>query len=102
MAALAFHDQVELVARALRRRSGDPPRQDYRRAIPRGEYRGSRLEHLRSTDPRVTCRATITLDGTTYRCGRVTVGPDAQRGLGYHEGIHDAFCEHHDLGAVRW
>lgn len=38
------------------------------------------------------CRARITLDGTTYRCGRAHV-----------DGIHDAFATHPgDQGLVRW
>lgn len=37
------------------------------------------------------CKRTIKLDGKTYRCGREHV-----------EGIHDAFAEHSDGGAVRW
>jgi len=56
----------------------------------------------RATEPQRTCRATIKLGGTVYRCGRETAGVDADRGLGVHEGIHDAFCEHGDGGAIRW
>ena len=37
------------------------------------------------------CEATIVLDGTRYRCLRDHV-----------DGIHDAFREHGDGGAVRW
>lgn len=48
-----------------------------------------------STDPRRTCRKTIVLDGARYRCGRETYD-------GQHDGIHDAFAVHSDLGEVRW
>lgn len=58
---------------------------------------------VRIVDPRRTCRARIRLDGTTYRCGRETQGIDADRGLGAHDGIHDAFALHPgDRGEVRW
>ncbi len=39
------------------------------------------------------CRATIKLDGRTYRCGRTAAHVD---------GIHDAFERHSDSGLVRW
>lgn len=74
------------------------------RIIPRDELRGSRLlvERCDPDRPRHRCRATIELGGTTYRCARQTSGLDADRGLGHHEGIHDAFAEHGDGGSVRW
>lgn len=58
--------------------------------------------HPKSRDPRRTCSSTIVLDGKRYRCGRETFGPDVARGLGHHDGIHDAFVVHGDGGAVRW
>jgi hypothetical protein len=68
------------------------------RIIPRDGVIGS-LRHEQATDPRETCRRTITLDGTTYRCARKTTsGHGVDRS---HDGIHDAFCEHGG-GAVRW
>lgn len=70
------------------------------RIIPR-EQLGPAVRVARATNPRSTCRHTIVLGGTTYRCGRETIGIDADRGLGHHAGIHDAFAEHGG-GAVRW
>lgn len=72
------------------------------RIIPRDELRGSAIECPRATDPRRTCRASIELGRIEYRCGRETSGIDADRGLGTHDGIHDAFKEHGDGGSVRW
>jgi hypothetical protein len=45
----------------------------------------------RATTTSDCCRATIRLDGKTYRCERVHV-----------DGIHDAFSVHSDSGLVRW
>jgi hypothetical protein len=70
------------------------------RIIPRDTL-GPTIRHPRAVLPQRTCRATIELGGTVYRCGRETTGVDADRGLGAHAGIHDAFCEHQG-GAVRW
>jgi len=74
------------------------------RIIPRDALRGSRLlvEQCAADRTRRRCHATIELHGTVYRCGRATHGIDADRGRGHHDGIHDAFCEHADHGAVRW
>lgn len=47
--------------------------------------------HERAASERVRCRATITLDRKTYRCGRQHV-----------DGVHDAFDRHADGGEVRW
>jgi len=66
------------------------------RIIPRDQVTGA-LVRPRATDPRRTCRATIDLDGRTYRCGRETRSTDR-----LHDGIHDAYAEHGDGGAVRW
>ena len=49
------------------------------------------LRHERAPHPRKQCRATIELDNAVYRCGREHV-----------DGIHDAFADHTDEGAVRW
>lgn len=71
-----------------------------RRIIPRDQFRGSRLEHERAAQPGEQCRRTITLDGCEYSCRRkVTSGHGVDR---RHDGIHDAFHEHSDSGAVRW
>lgn len=67
------------------------------RIISRDQLRGSTLEHPRATDPRRTCDRSIRLDNRTYRCERETRSTD-----GTHDGIHDAFTEHHDGGAARW
>lgn len=72
-----------------------------RRILPR-DVIGPAMRATPSKDPHRTCRATIRLDGTRYRCGRETSGIDSDRGLGVHEGIHDAFAVHGDLGTVRW
>ncbi|MCA1833024.1 MAG: hypothetical protein ABR520_11180 [Mycobacteriales bacterium] len=61
-----------------------------RRILARREL-GPALQHASATTPGDQCPATIELDGTIYRCGR-----------GHVDGIHDAFREHHDGGAVRW
>lgn len=71
------------------------------RTIPRDELLPS-MHRPRATDPRRTCRAAIHLGGIRYSCGRETSGIDADRGLGHHDGIHDAFAEHGDGGSVRW
>lgn len=60
------------------------------RIIPPDEIFPS-MRHLRATRESKRCRQTIDLDGTTYRCGREHV-----------DGIHEAFVEHRDGGAVRW
>jgi hypothetical protein len=64
-----------------------------RRIIPRDElFPFMRVEPHDPDDPlAVRCHATIEIDGTVYRCGR-----------GHVDGIHDAFVQHHDGGAVRW
>jgi hypothetical protein len=72
-----------------------------RRIVPRIELFPAMHRAPASADARARgrqCRATIRLDGTEYRCEREIVGT---RG-GFHEGIHDAFVEHGDGGAVRW
>jgi hypothetical protein len=61
-----------------------------RRIIPRDQITGS-MVHERALDRRQQCHHTLELDGTVYRCGRAHV-----------DGIHDAFREHGDGGAVRW
>jgi hypothetical protein len=60
------------------------------RIIPRTELWPS-MRHEPAADPRLECSATIKLQGRRYRCGRQHV-----------DGIHDAFTEHGDGGAVRW
>lgn len=70
-----------------------------RRIIPRKEL-SPPMHRPRANEPGLQCHATIDLDGTTYRCGREVIG--RARTLRYHEGIHDAFVEHGDQGAVRW
>ena len=67
-----------------------------RRIIPRTAI-GPALRVTKALDPRHTCTRTITLDGTTYRCGPGVRSFDQQ-----HDGIHDAFREHGDSGSVRW
>ena len=49
------------------------------------------MRHERASHPRKQCRAIIELDGQPYRCGRE-----------HTDGIHDAFADHYDQGAVRW
>ena len=61
-----------------------------RRIVPRSEMFATLL-HKPTQNPALRCRATIVLDGKKYQCGREHV-----------DGIHDAFVEHHDGGAVRW
>lgn len=62
-----------------------------RRILPRDQLLPMmRCEHRLTTDPK--CDATIVLDGTTYQCHRPL----------HIDGIHDAFADHSDGGAVRW
>jgi hypothetical protein len=61
-----------------------------RRVIPRADLFPS-MKHESAPNQFVRCHATIDLDRNTYRCGRQHV-----------DGIHDAFTEHGDGGAVRW
>lgn len=73
------------------------------RVIPRDQlWPAMRHERSDPDRPSLRCRASIALNGKVYRCGRGTSGIDAFVGRGHHEGIHDAFVEHGDGGAVRW
>lgn len=51
------------------------------------------MTHPMVTSEKLQCRATIVLDGKTYRC---------RRHVAHVDGIHDAFARHADGGAVRW
>lgn len=64
-----------------------------RRIIPRHLARPV-VEMAKPGEP--SCRRTIRLDGTVYYCNRKV------RFDGEHDGIHDAFREHGDGGAIRW
>lgn len=67
-----------------------------RRIVPRSSVTFNILVAKAPPTARI-CPRTITLDGTTYRCGRQAYGAERS-----HEGIHDAFETHGDGGSVRW
>lgn len=67
-----------------------------RRIIQRDLITGT-LKATRAAPDTLCCGRTIRLDGQVYRCEREVRPTDGQ-----HDGIHDAFREHGDDGAVRW